>query len=109
MSDATKRLEEAVEAVDWARNSGNAQPTLADVDELVEAARAVLGEMHRAAEHAARRENEFTLGARLADWHAVLDAFRKSLASGFTWSRGDVARALHRLDRQARTGGDGNV
>lgn len=47
------------------------------------------------------------LGADPGLWIAVLSAFRRSRARGMRWGRGDVARALHVLDRAA--GPDGGA
>jgi hypothetical protein len=43
-TEAGQRLSAAVEAVAWARNSGDGSVSLADVDELVEAASVIAGQ-----------------------------------------------------------------
>jgi hypothetical protein len=48
------------------------------------------------------------LGVPAEDWIAVLEAFRRSRARGMHWSRGEVARALHRLDRAVGKRGEGD-
>lgn len=71
MSAATERLEKAVEAVELARNSGDATVTPHAIDELTEAANAALAEIY-----------QVLRGADPDTWAAVLDAFRNGFPTG---------------------------